>query len=117
MNFARINYGCLNPKHNSIFKMLTENGVSLQVDSQKRICVTDVINMLKGLRSENVIKIVKTSEQTENKVLIFDTTLRDGEQAPGCSMSLREKLKILRQHEELQKRGNQITKKNTMESQ
>ena len=34
------------------------------------------------------------TEQTENKVLIFDTTLRDGEQAPGCSMSLREKLKI-----------------------
>ena len=34
------------------------------------------------------------TEQTENKVLIFDTTLRDGEQAPGCSMSLKEKLKI-----------------------
>ena len=48
--------------------MVTENGVSLQVDSQKRIGVTDVINMLKGLRSEVVIKIVKTSEQTDNKV-------------------------------------------------
>jgi 2-isopropylmalate synthase len=29
-----------------------------------------------------------------NNVKIFDTTLRDGEQAPGCSMTLREKLKI-----------------------
>ena len=47
--------------------MVTENGVSLQVDSQRRIGVTDVINMLKGLRSEAVIKIVKTSEPYENK--------------------------------------------------
>jgi 2-isopropylmalate synthase len=29
-----------------------------------------------------------------NRVLIFDTTLRDGEQAPGCSMTLREKLRV-----------------------
>ena len=29
-----------------------------------------------------------------NIVKIFDTTLRDGEQAPGCSMTLREKLRI-----------------------
>ncbi len=31
---------------------------------------------------------------TDNKVIIFDTTLRDGEQSPGCSMNLDEKLKI-----------------------
>ena len=29
-----------------------------------------------------------------NKIIIFDTTLRDGEQSPGCSMNLSEKLKI-----------------------
>ncbi|MDC3024423.1 2-isopropylmalate synthase, partial [Alphaproteobacteria bacterium] len=29
-----------------------------------------------------------------DKILIFDTTLRDGEQSPGCSMNLSEKLKI-----------------------
>ena len=48
--------------------MVTAKGVSLQVDPQRRICVTDVINMLKGLRSEAVIEIVKTSEHNENKV-------------------------------------------------
>ena len=35
------------------------------------------------------------------KVLIFDTTLRDGEQSPGCSMNLQEKLKMARQLERL----------------
>ncbi|MCC5794195.1 MAG: 2-isopropylmalate synthase [Chromatiales bacterium] len=30
----------------------------------------------------------------DNRVLIFDTTLRDGEQAPGCSMTLGEKLRV-----------------------
>jgi len=29
-----------------------------------------------------------------NRIRIFDTTLRDGEQAPGCSMTLREKLRV-----------------------
>ena len=33
------------------------------------------------------------------KVAIFDTTLRDGEQSPGCSMYLEEKTKIARQLE------------------
>ncbi len=28
------------------------------------------------------------------RVLIFDTTLRDGEQSPGCSMTVREKLRM-----------------------
>src|ERR1051325_3012754 len=32
-----------------------------------------------------------------NRILIFDTTLRDGEQCPGASMNLREKLEIARQ--------------------
>ena len=30
----------------------------------------------------------------DNRVIIFDTTLRDGEQSPGCSMNLDEKLRI-----------------------
>ncbi len=33
----------------------------------------------------------------KNRVVIFDTTLRDGEQCPGASMGLREKLEVARQ--------------------
>src|SRR3990170_4017675 len=35
------------------------------------------------------------------KVFIFDTTLRDGEQSPGCSMNLDEKLQMARQLDRL----------------
>jgi 2-isopropylmalate synthase len=38
--------------------------------------------------------------QTE-RILIFDTTLRDGEQSPGCSMNTEEKVAIARQLERL----------------
>ena len=36
-----------------------------------------------------------------NRVLIFDTTLRDGEQSPGASMTREEKMRIARQLERL----------------
>src|SRR5580704_13076900 len=36
-----------------------------------------------------------------DRVLIFDTTLRDGEQAPGCSMTQPEKLRVARALSEL----------------
>lgn len=35
------------------------------------------------------------------RIKIFDTTLRDGEQSPGCSMNLKEKLKVAKQLEVL----------------
>ena len=38
---------------------------------------------------------------TTDRVLIFDTTLRDGEQAPGCSMTQPEKLRVARALAEL----------------
>ena len=33
----------------------------------------------------------------KDKIVIFDTTLRDGEQAPGCSLNLVEKIEIAKQ--------------------
>src|ERR1700752_1644563 len=36
-----------------------------------------------------------------DRVLIFDTTLRDGEQSPGCSMTQPEKLRVARAIAEL----------------
>ncbi|MFA7440174.1 MAG: 2-isopropylmalate synthase [Sphingomonadaceae bacterium] len=36
-----------------------------------------------------------------DRILIFDTTLRDGEQSPGCSMNLEEKLRVAAQLEAL----------------
>ncbi len=36
-----------------------------------------------------------------NKVQIFDTTLRDGEQSPGASLNIDEKVEIARQLERL----------------
>lgn len=35
-----------------------------------------------------------TNDNTENHILIFDTTLRDGEQSPGATMTLEEKLQV-----------------------
>src|SRR6185312_16390114 len=38
---------------------------------------------------------------SEQRIAIFDTTLRDGEQSPGCSMDLAEKVRMARQLERL----------------
>jgi 2-isopropylmalate synthase len=37
----------------------------------------------------------------QNRVSIFDTTLRDGEQSPGCSMNLTEKVRMANQLQDL----------------
>ena len=42
-----------------------------------------------------------TSKPGQDRVVIFDTTLRDGEQCPGASMGLSEKLEVARQLERL----------------
>jgi len=37
----------------------------------------------------------------KEKILIFDTTLRDGEQSPGASLNIKEKLEVAEQLEKL----------------
>src|SRR5690348_12761088 len=41
------------------------------------------------------------TSSSKNRVVIFDTTLRDGEQSPGASMNLDEKIKIATLLEEM----------------
>ena len=40
---------------------------------------------------------VRGGLMSTNRLVIFDTTLRDGEQAPGFSMRVQEKLTLARQ--------------------
>ena len=40
-------------------------------------------------------------KQDPTRIIIFDTTLRDGEQSPGCAMNLEEKLKMARLLDEM----------------
>ena len=47
--------------------------------------------------SSNAAKTTTTTERDPNRVYIFDTTLRDGEQSPGATMNLKEKLEIAHQ--------------------
>ncbi len=41
------------------------------------------------------------ADKGKRQIKVFDTTLRDGEQAPGCSMNLTEKLEVARRLEKL----------------
>jgi 2-isopropylmalate synthase len=52
-----------------------------------------------SLRSD--IKKLKNMIHDPNRVYVFDTTLRDGEQVPGCQLTTPEKIEIARELEEL----------------
>ncbi len=43
----------------------------------------------------------KAESRMSKQIKIFDTTLRDGEQSPGCSMRLSEKIQMARQLERM----------------
>jgi 2-isopropylmalate synthase len=45
--------------------------------------------------------IFKENKMSKDMVKIFDTTLRDGEQSPGCSMVIKEKIQLALQLEKL----------------
>ncbi len=53
-------------------------------------------------RERSKVRYMDTDVSTPSEqVLIFDTTLRDGEQSPGCSMNTDEKLAFAHQLERL----------------
>jgi len=49
----------------------------------------------------NCKKILKKEVYGMKRIKIFDTTLRDGEQSPGCSMNIEEKVEVAKQLEKL----------------
>jgi len=44
---------------------------------------------------------MNSSSQERARITVFDTTLRDGEQSPGCSMNIQEKLRMAHQLDRL----------------
>ena len=45
--------------------------------------------------------LFRSTTSQNNRVIIFDTTMRDGEQSPGASMTKEEKIRIARQLEKM----------------
>src|SRR6266853_3288907 len=41
-----------------------------------------------------IMRVAQIRRRMSDRVYIFDTTLRDGEQSPGCSMTVPEKLRM-----------------------
>ena len=57
--------------------------------------------MLEPEKQAGETQIQVRAASVNNRVYIFDTTLRDGEQSPGCSMTVAEKLRMARKLVEL----------------
>src|SRR5262249_24916242 len=62
--------------------------------SIKIITLTSQVRVTSILRTEEKLMV-------RERITIFDTTLRDGEQSPGCSMNLEEKLRMAQKLETL----------------
>ncbi len=52
-------------------------------------------------KKDTAMPFVDEIRKNPNRVIVFDTTLRDGEQSPGCSMTQDEKLRMARLLDEL----------------
>src|SRR5262249_33449361 len=49
-----------------------------------------------GTRGPRAFSLHGSQTMSDDRLIIFDTTLRDGEQSPGASMNLAEKLEVAR---------------------
>jgi hypothetical protein len=61
----------------------------------------DRITLYKAIKLLNPNYAIQGKSMNKEKIIIFDTTLRDGEQSPGASMNTSEKIQIASQLERL----------------
>lgn len=59
-----------------------------------------IISQIRKLGIANLMDF-KGEVKMSNRIKFFDTTLRDGEQSPGCSMNIKEKLLLAKQLEKM----------------
>jgi len=62
------------------------------------MCIAKIINLPNYVHAPHN---AGSGDEMSERVYIFDTTLRDGEQSPGCSMTVDEKLRMARKLVEL----------------
>src|SRR5262249_6842240 len=69
-------------------------GAGPKVRCQPRLSWNSLISALGPMQVSGFFLLWGAIMTSDNRLIIFDTTLRDGEQSPGCSMNLAEKLEM-----------------------
>ncbi|SAY50324.1 2-isopropylmalate synthase [Neisseria weaveri] len=86
----------------AIYKWRTRGSLPLN-QLQKLVSLAEVqgrpLDLNAFLQQQNNLE--KQTMPQDNRIIIFDTTLRDGEQSPGAAMTKEEKIRIARQLEKL----------------
>src|SRR5262249_42455056 len=77
------------------YKLCKSCGLSYDAKTHEEKSILRIVLLASPTKFENRFKEGET--RMSERVAIFDTTLRDGEQSPGCSMNLEEKLRMARQ--------------------
>jgi 2-isopropylmalate synthase len=67
----------------------------------KSYVVIEIITLTIRKPIPTIRGLLEVTEMAKERIAVFDTTLRDGEQSPGCSMNLNEKVRLARQLEML----------------
>lgn len=87
----------------AVYKWRSRNSIPLNaLKKLTQVAHIEGINFnIDELIGHNLSNNAMECEMNNNDVIIFDTTLRDGEQSPGASMTREEKVRIARQLEKL----------------
>ena len=65
------------------------------------VVIIEILDVMNNSCHLNLFKIIKKITMPTEKIQIFDTTLRDGEQVPGCKLNKEQKLVIAEKLDEL----------------